>query len=469
VFANLVNFLLLPLYTTYLGAPAYGHLALLVLFSAVAKIAFRLGLDAGFFRIHYDLHDEAARRRLAGTVALFTAAFGGLLLLAIGLLRAPLTHLLLGPYVPTSWVVLAAADVYLAGLAAVPAGLLRIQERPGLFSVFSAGRHLLNTALKVVLVTRGFGVSGVVWSDAAASAAYALALLPVLLRQASFAFSPALLREALGFGLPKVPHGMLVQIQNMADRKVLDLFVTRAEVGLYHVAYSFGTVVKFPLSAFEPAWQPFVYARIKEPEAPATLARVGRFAFAFFVAAGLAVSVLGRELLALMTPARPEFQAAAPVIPVVALAYVLHGAFLLTSVGIGIRKEARYYPMVTAAAAGTNLAANFALIPRFGMMGAAWATALSYAVMAGVGFALSQRLYPLPFEWSRLARLVAAAALTYLLSLLAPAALWPALIVKSAVLLGFPVLLIAAGFLRDSEWSALRRGIVGRIQHRRTT
>jgi len=31
---------------------------------------FRLGLDSGFFRVHYDLETEAERRRLAGTVAL---------------------------------------------------------------------------------------------------------------------------------------------------------------------------------------------------------------------------------------------------------------------------------------------------------------------------------------------------------------------------------------------------------------
>jgi O-antigen/teichoic acid export membrane protein len=450
VFASLVNFLLLPFYTEYLSATDYGHYALLLLFGAVAKIAFRMGLDAGFFRIHYDLTDEGERRRLAGTVALFTAGAGALMVAAVTAASGPLTRWLLGPGAPASWVVLVAADVYLGGLAFVPASLLRIQERPGLFSAFSMGRHAANTALKLGLVAQGFGVSGMVWSDALATAAYALCLLPVLARQASFSWAPRLLRPALGFGLPKVPHGILVQVQNLADRKILDLFVARAEVGVYHVGYAFGTMVKFPLSAFEPAWQPFVYARIKEPDAPETLARVASFAFAVFVAAGLGVAVLGRELLVLMT-ARPEFHAAAPVIPVVALAYVLHGVFLLTSVGIGIRKEARYYPMVTAAAAATNVAANFALIPSFGILGAAWATVLSYAVMAALGFALSRRLYPLPLEWRRLATVAAVAGAVYAASLLAPDALWLALGIKSALLLAYPALLALTGFLREGN------------------
>ena len=41
------------------------------------------------------------------------------------------------------------------------------------------------------------------------------------------------------------------------------------------------------------------------------------------------------------------------------LAYVLHGMFLLTSIGIAIRKKTGYYPVITAVAATTNVAANF--------------------------------------------------------------------------------------------------------------
>ena len=83
------------------------------------------------------------------------------------------------------------------------------------------------------------------------------------------------------------------------------------------------------------------------------------------------------------------------------------------------------------------MAANFALIPRFGMLGAAWATVLAYAVMAGLGFCISQRLYPIPFETGRLAGLGALAGLGYAAGRWAPAALWPAVAFKAAVLAVF--------------------------------
>jgi O-antigen/teichoic acid export membrane protein len=452
-----VNVLLTPLYSSILSTRDYGYIALLLLFSTLAKILFRLGLDAGFFRVHYLLDTDEERQRLAGTVALFSAAVGTALFLLVVFFREPLTLALLGSDAPRrSWVVLVAADIFAGTFAFVPLNLLRIQDRPVLFSAFSVGRHTLNTVLKVVFVLQGFGVTGVLWSDFLATAAFSLALLPRLFQGARPALSRPLLRDVLAFGLPKVPHGLMVQVMNLADRKILDVFTTLSEVGVYQMGATVGSGAKFATAAFEPAWGPFVYSQVREPDAPRTLARVITYAFACFVAAGLAVSVLGREILILLTPKNSDFWPGAPVVPVIALGYVLHGVFLLTSIGIGIERKARYYPIVTAVSAAVNIGLSFALIPTWGKMGAAWATAASYLAMAGLGYWLSQRLYPLPLEWGRLLKLGGAAGLLYLVSCGAPATLWVAIAVKSALLLLFPGLLYLFGLLGAEERAFLR-------------
>lgn len=428
-------------------------LAVLFLFSAVAKLVFRLGLDAGFFRVYYEVEQEGERRAFTFTIAGFAAVAGTLLFGLVALLSPLLAAFLIGTDsgVGARLVVLAAADIYLGTFAFVPLALLRIQDRPRLFATLIAVRNLVNTLLKVVLVVRGEGVTGVLVSDVVATAALSLSLLPVLARNASPAFRAGLLADALRFGLPKAPHGLMIQLLNLADRKILASFRDLPTVGIYDKGYVLGAGVKFATSAFEPAWQPFVYGQIGKPDAPATLARIATYAWGGFVALGLSVAVFGRELLMALTFTNPAFWAGAPVIPVVTLAYLFHGAFLLTSIGIGISKDTRYYPLITAAAAVTNLAANFALIPAFGMMGAAWATVLAYAVMAGCGFALSRRLYPIPFEGGRLARISAAALAAFALSRFAPDSLLPALLVKLGALAAYPTALIVSGFLAEPE------------------
>ena len=80
------------------------------------------------------------------------------------------------------------------------------------------------------------------------------------------------------------------------------------------------------------------------------------------------------------------YHAAAPVVPVIVLAFLFQGFFLLSSIGITITKEARYYPMITAAAATLNIVLEPLRSSRpSGSWASAWATVAGYALMALLG------------------------------------------------------------------------------------
>lgn len=454
-----VNLALTPVFVFYLTTEDIGLISILLLLSVIAKLVFRMGVDAGFLRIHYEKEDDTTRRELQGTVVLFSlllgsALFVGLSLGSVGLAdrlarwlgveALPSAHL-------ADLVVLVFADTYLQGFLAVPLHLLRIEGRARRLAGFLAARNLLNTLLKLALLVGGFGVPGVLLSDLLATACLALAVLPEL-RRAVPVIRGDLLREVLAFGLPKAPHGVLIQMLNLADRWILVRFHGIALAGIYDKGYGLGAGVKFALSAFEPAWQPFVLASIGKPDARQTIARVVTYVWLVFVAVGLGLALFGRELLMLLTWTRPAFWPGAAVVPVIVLAYLLHGGFLLTSIGVGIEKRTRYYPVITATAAVSNVVANLALIPPYGMMGAAWATVISYAIMAVMGFRFSQRAYPIPFKYRRLAGIALAGVVTYAVSWLAPDHLLWGLAFKAGALLAFPSLL---WLLRVWNWPEL--------------
>jgi peptidoglycan biosynthesis protein MviN/MurJ (putative lipid II flippase) len=167
---------------------------------------------------------------------------------------------------------------------------------------------------------------------------------------------------------------------------------------------------------------------------------------------------------------KPEFEGAAHVIPWIGLGLVFHGVYLLTSIGLNITRETRFYPVATGAAAAASLVGNIILVPRFGAVGAAWTNAIAYAVLAVVAFVLSQRVYPIPLEWGRLARLGAAATGAWFVASLLPAALPPlwGLLARGAVVsLAYPALLFVLGFYDGRELRAVGR-IVARARTRRT-
>jgi O-antigen/teichoic acid export membrane protein len=412
VLAMGINFLLTPLYFAFLAPEQLGALNLLLALSTFLKIFFRLGLDSAFIRIFYDVKPED-RKRFAGTVAIFSAAFSAAVFALAWLLATPLSIAVFDEAGHESWIRLAAADILASSFVFVPMSLLRIEGRAALMSSYSLARHFLNTALKVGLVVAGHGVTGALISDIAASALLALLLLSELRSRAVLAFDIGPLREALRFGLPKVPHGVLFQCLNLADRRILLEFVSLAQVGVYAVGNNFAGAMKFPLSAFEPAWQPFVFESAKKPEGARDIALVATRVAIVFVAIALGLSLVLPDVLLLMSRNHPEYHGAGPLIPVVILGFLFQGFFFLSSVGISITKHARYYPMITALSAAVNIALNFLFIPRFGIMASAWATAAGWAITAYAGATVSNRLYPLSIGWPRIAAALAAAVVTF--------------------------------------------------------
>ena len=161
---------------------------------------------------------------------------------------------------------------------------------------------------------------------------------------------------------------------------------------------------------------------------------------------------------------RGVFVEAAPVVAWTAIGVFLQGVYLLTSIGLNITKRTGYYPVATIAAAIANVALNFALIPRYGMMGAACANAAAYAVQAGLAFAFSQRVYPVRYEYGRLARATGAAAVAFVAGAAVPALpAWAGLIVRSLVVIAvFAGLLWISHFFKREELQILARLRPGR-------
>jgi len=396
----------------------------------------RLGLDSGFFRIYYDLKEEE-RAGFAGTMAIFAALVASTVFALVWIFSSELSVALFQNPNRILWVRLVAVDLLASSFVFVPFALFRIEGRASLLSTFSLIRHAANTVVKVILVLMGHGVTGVLISDAAASLLLAFLLLFELRTRARTAFHWPPLREALRFGLPKVPHSVLVQILNLADRRILEGYVPLGEIGIYSVGNNFGGAMKFPLSAFEPAWQPFVFENAMKENGPREIALIATRMAIVFVVTALGLALLLPDVL-IFVSRKVAYHAAAPVVPVIVLAFLFQGFFLLSSIGITITKEARYYPMITAGAAALNIGLNFALIPTFGIMGSAWATVAGYALMAFLGAVISNRLYPIPVGWSRIVGAFAAAVVCFLIGGLAGASL-AGVLARAGLGLGFSV------------------------------
>ena len=440
-----INFLLLPIYVEYLTRADYGVLALLASVEAPVKLFFRWGVDGAFMRYWYDCDDERARQRLASTIFFFLLAVNGVLLIG-SLVAAPfISERLLQAPGYTRALQLVLLNTFAIGFTFIPFHVLRMQKRAAEFSALTLARSVSTLVLRIVLVI-GFamGVMGVVLADIVVTSALMLVMVRWFAPLLRPVFSPAALRKALAFGLPRVPHGFALQVMSVGDRFVMAGYLTIQDIGVYSMGVSFGLIEKIVLGAFEYAWAPFYYATAREPDAPRVFAAVTTYGVAALALMTAGVSAVAADLLDVVT--HGQYVEAAGVVTWTAVGVFFYGIYLLTSIGLNITSHTQYYPVSTAVGAAANIGLNFLWIPRFGIMGAAWANAAAYALQAAVAYRLSQRFYPVRYEYGRLARASGAALIGYAAARLVP----PMPPVAGLIVRGVTVAAVAAGLLWTS-------------------
>jgi O-antigen/teichoic acid export membrane protein len=84
------------------------------------------------------------------------------------------------------------------------------------------------------------------------------------------------------------------------------------------------------------------------------------------------------------------------VAPVV-LGYFMQGVYQFPAMGLFHMNKTKLLPAITVASVILNISLNFAFIPRFGVIVAAWSTFAGFSVMAILGFAICHPIYSLVY------------------------------------------------------------------------
>jgi peptidoglycan biosynthesis protein MviN/MurJ (putative lipid II flippase) len=104
-----------------------------------------------------------------------------------------------------------------------------------------------------------------------------------------------------------------------------------------------------------------------------------------------------------------------------------------------------------------NIVVNLVLIPPLGIVGAGIALVASYLVVLVLMYVLTQRLFPVPYEWGRLGLLLGVTAATVAAGeLLLPTHGIGGFALRTLLWFAIPVILLAAGFLTREERAGLR-------------
>jgi O-antigen/teichoic acid export membrane protein len=457
--SKLLALALLPLYTEHLTRDDYGTAEVLLTAIILVSIILRLGLGEAFVRFHYLDADPERRRRLArtatGTLFIVTTVAA----IAISVAATPVSNAILDEARPDE-LRAAALGLWAFTNLELAYALLRVEERARAFATAS----LINVGLTVVLtvylvVLRDGGALGLLLGNYAASAVVLVGLW--IKEREAFGLRPGGIERAqlgpmLRFGLPTVPAEVSVFALFFIDRLWLYRLEDPGAAGDYSLSVKLAGVVVFTVRAFQYAWPPLAYSIESDEEASRVYARITTYYVLFtgVVVAGLVL--LGRWLVRLF--AADKFFGAHEALPWVALGWALYGLFLVLVAMAGRAQVTIRNAPAALCGLVVNVALLAILVPPLGIAGAGIALAGAYVVVLVVMWLSIRNLFPVAFEWSRLALLTAiAGGIAVAGELLLPTDGAVGFVTRALALAAIPAALYAARFFRPGELLAARR------------
>lgn len=458
IVGRFLNFLLVPFYTNLLLPSEYGVIANLYAYIAFAAVLFGYGMDAAYMRFVSSL--EIGDRKQNFSVPFISVAATSFLFSILLHLNAVVVAEIIGIGSEQSTLVRFAAWVlFFDAVALVPYASLRMENKAGTFAAIRVANIVMTIVLNIVLLV-GFDMraEGVLLANLVASALTLIIQLPWIIPNFTLSFPTRLYKELLRFGLPYVPAGLASIAMQVIDRPILKMLTNDATVGIYQANYRMGVFMMLVVGMFDYAWRPFFLKHAGKPDAKPLFAKVFTLfsvvAMTLLVLLTLFIDDLIRVRIGGVHFIHPDYWSGALIIPVVLLAYVFNGAYVNFLVGIYLEKKTSILPVVFGAGALVNVGANLLLIPEFGIMGAAYATLLSYVVLAVGIYIPSQRYYRIEYEWETIVRLLAVT--TLILSVFKLLPLEPAtlegVLAKIGLMVAFVILVLFARIVRPREF-----------------
>ncbi len=447
-----------PIFTRVFAPSDYGIINLIISITYFLSLLLIFGMDAATSVSFYQYGKE--KKTIVSTAFWFLAIWGIVLVGTFSIFAKQFSLLSFGTTSYFLLFLIAFLTAYFTLLISFAKLLFRLEFQAKTFALVAIFQALVTTALTVLLVVVfKKGLVGYLGGTLIGTfASFLLTSIYILSRKMiALKFNVRRLKEMLAYGVMMVPTALSFYVFDLSDRYFINHYWNLTELGLYSIAINIGGLLTFFSVALGQAWTPYVLKlyyqerKVFEQFVP----KIFLYYLIFFFSLAVAVTVFGQEILRLLTTEGyyGSFRAIGPM----AIAFTFSATLQITVLGITISRRTKYMALFAGLAALVNIALNFLLIPKYGMVGAAWATAGSYFLLSLLYLYTSQKLIYLKLPWQKIFKLVLLSVVAIITFPLA----WKYgfklnLVAKIGEFVGFFVILYFLGILERYEYDGVK-------------
>jgi O-antigen/teichoic acid export membrane protein len=296
--------------------------------------------------------------------------------------------------------ILIGIDVIFMTLSKLLLSLWRIKGYANKYGFFSILKLIINISITFFLITylnlSWLGRILAILITNVLFGSFSL-LFFIITKNISFKFDFSILKKIFFFGLPLIPHTLSSAFISSSNRFFLLQFVGPEGTGLFSFAHQIGSVISLITLSINLAFVPWLFESLKAADSNKKIRIV---IFSYFIIGGiifisLLLGLLGPFIFSMIT--NPIYQSSYFLVLLICFSYSLHGIYLIFVNYIFFAAKTFKLALISVLSALVSLLANYFFIKTYGVYGAAYSSILSYSIMVVLTFAVSNKVYPMPW------------------------------------------------------------------------
>ena len=402
IFASTINasipFFLLPILTRYLEPAEYGEVAVYQVWVALIGALCGLSVHGAVTRKYYD-YDEPEKKMgefisACILVLIFsTAAFAVLLLPIAGWISKNIG-------LSAQWIWIGILFAFCNFLIQLRLGQWQVRKKSQKFGAFQVSQSLVNMLVSLLLVVFfSLGVTGRITGNTVAVVFFGVIGVLLLWREGLLkpSWRPDLMKEAISFGVPLIPHVIGGFLLLTVDRAIISSQLGLDAAGYYMVAAQMAMVMGLIVEGINKAYTPWLYEGLKrndESEKRFIVKLTYAYGVVLLAIAAFAFLVGGP---ALMFIAGDKYQQSADLIGWMILGKAFHGMYYVVCSYIFYMKKTLVIAKITIVTGALNAALLFILSNEFGLLGAAWAMCVGMMLQFSLTWHYASKVVSMPW------------------------------------------------------------------------
>jgi len=373
---SLVPFLMLPILTMYLSVSDYGTLSIIeitiIFLVPIVSLNISGAINVEYFNLNRSQLGHYITNAFILTLLSFVVTFCCLILFKNEISSFLNTGSSLVLWLPVFALLRISSQVLL--------GIYQVSQQPKRFAQFTVLQTLVDFSLSYVLVVIfQYGYIGRIEGVYIAFSIFSLVALIILFKM-GFLTKPTLIysRSILKFGLPLIPHVVGGTVIAMSDRYFISYYAGSEDVGLYTVAYQVSALMILVSTSVNQAWIPVLYGLLKSRGEVQKAVKYSFIMALFFVVIGGLIFSLKDGLFNLIVD--QKFHHAKTFFGWLVLGGIFQSIYFLATNFLFFEKKTVSLAKITVFGAVLNIILNFYLIQIYGVIGVAYATAITWAL-----------------------------------------------------------------------------------------